>query len=299
MRSELDPRLRIDHPGDGICRLTIASPEAHNAQDTALIDAIDQGLMSASRDPGVRVIIVAAQGKHFSSGHDLKERNIYAATAELTPRGSWVDDTGIGIEPQMGREIELYLGMCERWRNLAKPTIAQVQGGCIAGGLTLAWPCDLIVAADDAWFMDPTVALGVNGHEYFVHALELGVRKAKEFLFTGMRLSAAEALACGMVNRVVPLDQLEAETLALATRIAQQPVFALKLTKMAVNAAEDAMGRSTTLKTSFALHQLAHSQNMQVHGCLVDPAGLGPALSDIDLANISGRRRGAAASDDE
>jgi enoyl-CoA hydratase len=148
----------------------------------------------------------------------------------------------------------------------------------------------LIIAADDAWFMDQTVGLGVNGHEYFVHALELGVRKAKEFLFTGMRMSAQDALACGMVNRVVPAEHLEAETLALAARIAGQPAFALKLTKMALNAAEDAMGRSATLKTSFALHQLAHSQNMQVHGCLVDPAGLGPALSGIDLQNISGKK---------
>ena len=293
-----DQRLHVDWPAEKVCRLTLDRTDAHNAQDTALIDAIDQCLSEASRDPGTHVIIIAAEGKNFSSGHDLKEREIYAATSRLTPRGTWADDTGEGIEPQMAREIELYLGMCERWRNLSKPVIAQVQGGCVAGGLALAWPCDLIVAADDAWFMDPTVALGVNGHEYFVHGLELGIRKAKEFLFTGTRLSANDALACGMVNRVVPREDLEAETVALAEQIAAQPVFALKLTKLALNAAEDAMGRAATLKTSFALHQLAHSHNMQVHDCLVDPQGLGPALSAIDLANISGKRPELPATED-
>ena len=104
--------------------------------------------------------------------------------------------------------MEIYLEMCERWRNLSKPTIAQVQGRVIAGGLMLVWPCDLVVASDDATFSDPVVAFGVNGVEYFRHPFEVGSRRAKEWLFTGDDITAAEAHAIGMVNKVVPAAEL-------------------------------------------------------------------------------------------
>jgi enoyl-CoA hydratase len=281
----------FETPAPGVARLVVNRPERRNAQDTELIDHIDEALHSAARRRDVKVIILAASGPHFSAGHDLRESDIYAATEGLPGRPGWVDDTHQGIEPQFAREKTLYLEMCERWRNLSKPTIAQVQGMCVAGGLMLAWPCDLIVAAEDAMFIDNTVALGVNGCEFFAHVWELGIRKAKEMLFTGGGVSAAEAHRLGMVNHVVARDQLEAFTLDLAIRIAAQPMFALKLTKLAANAVQDAQGRRNGLNTTFALHQLAHSHNMQVHDCLVDPNGLGSALNSIDLTNIVGRRR--------
>ena len=147
----------------------------------------------------------------------------------------------------------------------------------IAGGLMLIWPCDLIVAADDAEFLDHTVAMGVGGAEFFAHPWELGVRKAKEFLFTADWIKAEEAHRLGMVNHVVPRAELESFGLAMAERIAQKPLFALKLTKQAVNAAQDAQGRLSAMQTSFALHHLAHAHNMIAHGRLVDPTGLMPA----------------------
>jgi enoyl-CoA hydratase len=178
----------------------------------------------------------------------------------------------------MAREKEIYLGLSERWRNIPKPTIAAVQGKCIAGGLMLAWPCDLIVVSDDAQFLDNTVEMGVGGVEYFAHPWEVGVRKAKEMLFTADWLSAAEAKALGMVNHVVARAELDAFVLALAERIAKKPAFALKLAKEAVNAADDAAGRVSAMNTAFALHQLAHSHNMQVHGMMIDPTGVSPAV---------------------
>jgi enoyl-CoA hydratase len=178
----------------------------------------------------------------------------------------------------MSREKEIYIGFSERWRNIPKPTIAQVQGKVIAGGLMLVWPCDIVVAADDAMFLDNTVSMGVGGAEFFAHPWELGVRKAKEMLFTADWLTAADAMRLGMVNHVVPLTELGDFTLSLANRIAQKPSFALKLAKEAVNAAQDAQGRVSALQTAFALHQLAHSHNMQVHGMLVDPTGISPAV---------------------
>ena len=116
--------------------------------------------------------------------------------------------------------------------------------------------------------------MGVGGVEYFAHPWELGPRKAKELLFTADWLSAAEAKALGMVNHVVPAGDLAEFTLALANRIAAKPMFALKLAKEAVNAAEDAQGRVAAMNTAFALHQLAHSHNMLVHGTAVDPSGV-------------------------
>src|SRR5262245_63573757 len=186
--------------------------------------------------------------------------------------GTWCGFGCAGAEAQMAREKEIYVGLSERWRNIPKPTIAEVQGKVIAGGLMLIWPCDLIVAAEDAAFLDNTVAMGVGGAEFFAHPWEVGVRKAKEMLFTAEWLSAAEAKALGMVNHVVPAAELSAFTLALAEKIAAKPMFALKLAKEAVNAAQDAQGRVAAMTTAFALHQLAHSHNMQVHGQLIDPS---------------------------
>ncbi len=166
----------------------------------------------------------------------------------------------------------MYLGFSERWRNLPKPMLAEVQGKVIAGGLMLVWPCDIIIAADNAEFIDNTVAMGVCGAEFFQHPWELGVRKAKEMLFTSDVVSAQEALALGMVNRVVPLELLTETTMDLAARIAERPLFALKLTKEAVNAAQDAQGRVDAMQTSFALHQLCHAHNRLVHGSPIDPS---------------------------
>ena len=165
--------------------------------------------------------------------------------------------------------------MCWRWRNLPIPTVAQVHGKTIAGGLMLMWVCDLVVAADDATFSDPVVAFGVNGVEYFAHPWEVGVRKAKEMLFTGEAIGAEEARSLGMVNRVVPRTELADATLQLACKIASRPSMGLKLAKQAVNQAQDAQGLWAALQAAMSLQQLGHSHNAQVHGMIVDPAGAG------------------------
>ena len=115
---------------------------------------------------------------------------IIVALGQLIAEKSGV--LNLGAEGMMAREEEIYLGFCTRWRQLPKPTIAQVQGKVIAGGLMLVWPCDLVVASEDATFSDPVVAFGVNGGEYFAHPWEVGARKAKEMLFTGEPLTAAQ-----------------------------------------------------------------------------------------------------------
>lgn len=270
--------LLYETPAPHVARIVLNRPDTRNAQDTKLLYELNDAFDKAAQDNDVKVIILAANGPHFSSGHDLRERDAHAAMKDYRTVGTWCGFECAGAEAQMAREKEIYIGFSERWRNIPKPTIAEVQGKCIAGGLMLVWPCDIIVAAEDAMFLDNTVAMGVGGAEFFNHPWELGIRKAKELLFTADWLTAADAEKLGMVNHVVPNDELAAFTLALAKKIAEKPLFALKLAKEAVNAAQDAQGRNSAMQTAFALHQLAHSHNMQVHGMLIDPTGISPAV---------------------
>jgi enoyl-CoA hydratase len=270
--------LLYEAPAPHVARIVLNRPDTRNAQDTRLLYELNDAFDKAAQDNDVKVIILAANGPHFSSGHDLRERDGAAVMNEFKTVGTWCGFECAGAEAQMAREKEIYIGFSERWRNIPKPTIAEVQGKCIAGGLMLIWPCDIIVASEDASFLDNTVSMGVGGAEFFNHPWELGIRKAKELLFTADWLSAAEAEKLGMVNHVVPAERLAGFTLELANRIAQKPLFALKLAKEAVNAAQDAQGRNSAMQTAFALHQLAHSHNMQVHGMLVDPGGISPAV---------------------
>ena len=110
--------------------------------------------------------------------------------------------------------------MCRRWREIPKPTIAMVQGACIAGGLMLAWVCDLIIASEDAFFQDPVNRMGIPGVEYFAHAFELPPRVAKEFLLLGERMTAQRAQQFGMVNRIVSREDLRAEVTSVAAKLA-------------------------------------------------------------------------------
>jgi enoyl-CoA hydratase len=266
--------ILYETPADGIARITLNRPGSANAQDTRLLYELNDALDRAAHDDDIRVIILAGSGKHFSSGHDLNEDDPYGNMANHDTVFPLCGFTCEGAERQMSREEEIYVGFSERWRNIPKPTIAAVQGKCIAGGLMLAWPCDLIVASEDASFSDPVVAFGVPGHEYFTHVWELGLRKAKEMLYTADELSASEAHRLGMVNHVVPREALETFTLDLAKRIAQKSRFALKLTKKACNASQDAQGRTVAMQNAFHLHQLAHTHNLKVFDMLLDPTAL-------------------------
>ncbi|MGY0499346.1 enoyl-CoA hydratase [Nocardia sp. FBN12] len=271
MSDSISDVIRYDIVRPRVAQITLAKPETRNAQDTELLYDLNAAFDRAAQDDDVSVIVLAAEGPHFSSGHDLREQDYPAAMAAHETVGTWCGFGCAGAEGHMAREKEIYLGFSERWRNIPKPTIAAVHGKVIAGGLMLAWPCDLIIAADDTQFIDNTVAMGVNGVEFFHHPWELGVRRAKEMLFTSDVVTAADAFRLGMINRVVPRAELEDTALELAERIARMPLFALKLTKESINAAQDAQGRPQALQTSFALHQLAHTHNRVRFGDLIDP----------------------------
>lgn len=261
--------IRYETPADRVARIVLARPERANAQNNTMLYELDDAFTRASRDDEIRVIVLAADGKQFSSGHDLGKGEFDPSLSTVDPVGIWGGFGLPGIEGYWAFEEEAYLGLCTRWRSLPKPTIAAVQGAVIAGGLMLAWVCDLIVASEDASFHDPVVAFGMNGVEYFAHPWEMGARRAKEMLFTGRGFSAAAALRAGMVNRVVPREQLEAEVLELASEIAQQPSMGLKLAKLAVNQTQDAQGFQNALRAAMNLQQVGHAHNL----CLFDNIG--------------------------
>ncbi len=243
-----------------VLRITTNRPDALNAQSRVMILELDQAFRMAVEDDDIRVVIVAGAGAHFSAGHDL------GSPEELDDRKA--HPVGPGMPENLKRLSELYLETTLRWREVPKPTIAQVQGYCIMGGLMLASCCDLIVAAEDARFADRSVRWGGPHVQYFGMAWDLGPRKTKEYLFTGDYLDAHEALSLGLVNRVVPREALAAATLELAQRIALQDPFALKMAKASVNGTMDIQGHRQAIEAAFKNYMMTipHRQALGTYG---------------------------------
>ncbi|WP_067693781.1 enoyl-CoA hydratase [Nocardia jejuensis] len=254
---------------DKVATITLDRPEVANAQNAALLDELDAAWQRAAYDDDVAVILLRAEGKHFSSGHDMKGDSSAPRPDKIT------------LDLLYNIESRRYLEYSLRWRNVPKPSIAAVQGRCIAGGLLLCWPCDLIIAADDAQFSDPVVLMGIGGVEYHGHTWELGPRKAKEMLFTGRSVSGAEAERFGMVNKVVPRAELDAEALALAHEIARMPTFGLRQAKRAVNQTLDVQGFYAAIQSVFDIHQTGHGNALSVNGF--------PILVDLERMKESNR----------
>lgn len=259
--------IEVEQQG-AVRRLWMNRPEARNAQSQRLLDALDAAFEQARTDEQTRVVVLAGRGGHFSAGHDLKEAQTHRA-----------DFT---VEERWAYEELRYFDYCMRLWDFPKPTIAQVQGACIAGGFMLANMCDLVVAADDAIFGDPvTHTMGAVATEVLIHPWVMGLRQAKEMLYTGERLDAARAYAIGLVNRVVPRAELDERTLALAAQIARTPPFAIRLLKRSLNRTLDVQGMREALSAHFDLHQLSHvSEEYQA----TRRAGLASAIGKNSLS---------------
>lgn len=268
---QVDITYETDEPvlysTDGaVAWVTMNRPAFNNAQNSQMTYALDAAFRRAIDDDAVKAIVLAGAGKHFSAGHDIGTpgRDLHKSFDRAL---LWPDHVNKpGAELLYTREQEVYLGMCRRWREMPKPMVAMVQGACIAGGLMLAWVCDLIVASEDAFFQDPVVRMGIPGVEYFAHGFELPPRVAKEFLLLGERMPAARAYNFGMVNSVVPREGLEDEVRRIANRLAEMPRLGLSLTKQAINHVEDLRGKRTAMDAVFHMHHFAHAQNDLVSG---------------------------------
>jgi len=257
---ETDTPVRYQREG-AIAWVTMNRPQFNNAQNSQMTYALDDAFRRAVDDDDIRVIVLAGEGKHFSAGHDIgtpgRDVNVPFDRRLLFP-----DHTNKpAAEFLYTREHEVYLGMCRRWRDIPKPSIAMIQGACVAGGLMLAWVCDLIVASDDAFFQDPVNRMGIPGVEYFAHGFELPPRIAKELILLGERMSAQRAYDLGMVNKIASRDELENTVRQMAQKLAAQPALGNWLTKQALNHVEDLRGKRTAMDAHYHMHHFAHAQN--------------------------------------
>jgi enoyl-CoA hydratase/carnithine racemase len=187
---------------DGIATLTLNNPAKRNALSRALLECLREHLAKIARDRDVRAVVLNAQGPVFSSGHDLREL---------------VD----GDRQDFEHLFALCTDVMEAIRKLPQPVIAQVHGLATAAGCQLVATCDLVVASEEATFATPGVKIGLFCTTPGVAlARAVGPKKAMEMLLTGNPISAREAESAGLVNRVVPAEQLAYETMKLARQIA-------------------------------------------------------------------------------
>jgi enoyl-CoA hydratase/carnithine racemase len=240
-----DPVLLVEDVGR-VRRLTMNRPKALNALNGELIESLSAALADAASDDGVSVLVLRGAGRAFCAGYDLNED----ASGGLMDSSAW--------HRVLRHDTQRMLELVDH----PKPTIASVHSYCLAGGTDLMLACDLAVAADDSHFGYVDIRFGSGVVSMFLPWV-VGVRKAKELLFTGEdRIPADEALRIGLVNRVVPRDRLDDETLALAQEVAKNEDFVVQTTKRAVNRAWDVAGFRAALEANTELDTIIETANL-------------------------------------
>jgi enoyl-CoA hydratase len=232
-----------------IRRIVLNRAGARNAQNAALLRALQAACVETARTPSVRVVVLAGLGPSFSAGHDLKEAVVneeYRRNLE-------------SAEGRLWQEADLFVGPVEALRDLRVPTIARVQGHCLAASLMLIGAVDLVVAAEDAVFASRvTRDMGAADVELPSLAWAVGERRAKQLLWTSAALDAREAQALGLVNWVVPADRLDAKVSEVSASLLEVPREALALSKLSLRFMEDRRGRADASAYHFMAHQLSH-----------------------------------------
>lgn len=252
-------RLTYEMLDGGICKIMMNRPEKRNAEDPLMLSEMEDAFINADLDENVKVIIFGGEGKDFSAGHDMSGQGEPAMPGSQIARALATKLTG--TEMRIKRETYVFMKQAYAIRDVSKPTIAMVQGNCVAGGWMNATVCDLIVASDDARFINPVVRMTPAGGEFIFEAFDLGIRKAKEHLWTGEPISAQEGKQLGFVSRVVPREKLEEETLKLARTIAMNQPVSVSLIKRSLNHTWDLMGQKAAFEYHFLIHQLSHSSD--------------------------------------
>lgn len=214
-----------------IARVTLNRPERRNAINMRLVDEMLKALHRVEEDAAIRVLIVTGGTKCFSAGIDLKEES---------------------TDERLGK-VRLVFRMME---DISKPVIAAISGPCVAGGCEMMLACDLRIASETATFGLPEIRFGALAYGGATQRLprQIPMAKAKELHLTGLPISADEALRIGLINKVVPVDALIAETENLAQTLAERPAFAVKWAKFLINT-----GSRMDIRTAFELEQsIAH-----------------------------------------
>lgn len=239
----------------GIVKITLNRPDKRNAIDDLMVEELTDAFVRSDLDDDVRVIILAGAGKDFCAGYDISGKGSPARNPVL----SAMSQTRLtGMEKTLKMTDYYVYNQAITIRDVSKPTIAMVQGNCVAAGWFYASICDLIVASEDAQFIDPLSRWAHAGFEFLIEPYNLGFRKAKEVMWTGDPVSAREGKECGMVSRVVPREKLEEETVQLARKIGKNFPVAASLIKRSVNDAWDLLGQKHAWRHHLAVHELSH-----------------------------------------
>lgn len=253
----LDPRREVEvkHVG-AVAVIRLNRPEFHNAQTTRLLIELDEILADAVANDDIHAIVLLGKGPSFSAGHDLKQpedtderiRHLDVRRFDGSVEGLWE------------YEHDVFYRLAMNLYDVPKPTIVGVHGHVAIAGIMLAAMCDLVIAATDAKFMDHSVGVfALSMPEIAWHPWELGVRKAKEFLWTGAVWDAETMERAGLVNTVVPPDELEAKVMSIADTVSRLPPWAVMATKRSLNQAADLMGKRNHFEYHFAMHELTHA----------------------------------------
>jgi enoyl-CoA hydratase len=231
---EVERRERIEF-------IRLNRPRFRNAQSRVMLEEMTQAFAAAELDPAVRVIVLCAAGDHFSAGHDL------GTAEELEDQAA--RPFGEGSLGRISRSWHLFVEASLRWRDIKKPTIAQVQGYCIFGGFLIASCMDIIVASDDAKFLPSHLQL-------FTAPWDLGVRKTKQILYENRFIDAGEAHELGLVSEVVPRSRLDEAVAQQAERWAETDPLTLRMLKHSINQAQDAMGFRAAVEAAHSSYML-------------------------------------------
>jgi enoyl-CoA hydratase len=222
--------------------ITLNRPDKLNAMNGAVVRQLRERLGEVANDDGVKVVVLTGAGRAFSAGYDISEE----VDDRIEGAAAW--------RAVLAEDVDLALQL---W-SLPRPTIAAVRGWCLAGACELAMACDLVVATEDARFGEPEIRYG-SGPVALLMPFVLGQKKTNELLLTGDAIDAAEALRCGLVNRVVAAENLEAAVEELVRKIAPTPLPVLKLTKLALVRAYEAMGLRTAVAANLDLSAILNA----------------------------------------
>lgn len=206
---------------EAVAKITLNRPQALNAMNDVMFREIGQALEDSEEDNNIRVVVITGNGRAFCSGVDLK-----FAREKLTTQQAKEDFYRLGNRVKM-RRIE----------EMSKPVIAAVNGFALAGGFEIVLACDLAIAAEDATIGDQHMNYGLFGAGGSPYRLPLlvGIRKAKELIFTGKWISGKEAERIGLVNRAVPADQLESAVDEMVAQLADKSPVAMRISKAYIN----------------------------------------------------------------
>jgi enoyl-CoA hydratase len=279
-----ETRERIIYQKDGpIARVILNWPEKANAQDQKLAEEVDAALLDADRDYNIKVVILKANGKGFCSGH------VVGNMQEAYP--SFYEESQVRGAPWKAQSDLFVKPVLNLWE-LSKPTISQIHGYCLGGGTHYGLTTDMVIAADDAYFSYPPLqGFGMPSGEASIEPwVFMNWRRAAYYLYTAEVVDAPKALEYGLINEVVPRDQLEDRVEAIARLVAQAPLTTLMATKANIKRAWELMGMRVHWQTSNDLVTLASmSKDVQ--------ALIGQVLQgNIKPAEMA-RRQAAAASE--